>query len=177
MSSADAQNLYLHSVLGKSNCNSCFLYQPLSSLVTVNMLQFFQYKFDSNWQPGFMFTCVLNQESRGFGGGQCVFISHLLGEKKVSDICGGNARRKEPLGGFWVHHSYFFYLSSCGFMQREAVSPCPFASSWWWEESLWCFLLPTLVSRIWNISTWEIHSGTTSGPSWGPWAPRAAVGV
>lgn len=35
-----------------------------------------------------MFTCVLSQESRGFGGGQCVFISHLLGEKKVSDICG-----------------------------------------------------------------------------------------
>lgn len=64
------------------------LYQSLSSLVTFNMLQFFQYKFDSNWQPGFMFTCVLSQESRGFGGGQCVFISHLLGEKKVSDICG-----------------------------------------------------------------------------------------
>lgn len=88
VSSIDAQTLYLQSVLGKSNCNSCFLYQSLSSLVTFNMLQFFQYKFDSNWQPGFMSTCVLNQESREFWGGQCVFISHLLGEKKVSNICG-----------------------------------------------------------------------------------------
>lgn len=65
-----------------------------------------------------MFSCILNQESRGFGGGQCVFISYLLGEKKGVKYLWGNACRKEPLGRLWVHRSCFFHLSSCGFMQR-----------------------------------------------------------
>lgn len=115
-----------------------------------------------------MSTCVLNRELGGFWGGHCVFISHLLEEKKGIRYSWGNTGREERVGGFWAPiHEFtmavcFFYLSSCSFMQREeAVGSHPFRSSWWWEESLWCLLLQTVVSRDWNISTWERDSGTT----------------
>lgn len=52
-----------------------------------------------------MCSCVLNQDSRGFGGGQCVFISYLLGDIKVSNTCGETHAGKNPREGFWVCHS------------------------------------------------------------------------
>lgn len=44
VSSTDAHTLYLQSDLGKGNCNSCFLYQSLSCLVTFVHAAFFLIK-------------------------------------------------------------------------------------------------------------------------------------
>lgn len=41
MSPVDAQTLYLQSDLGENDCDSCFLYQALSSLVTILQMSFF----------------------------------------------------------------------------------------------------------------------------------------
>lgn len=135
------------------------------------MLQFLQYKFHSNWQSGFMFPCVLNQ------GGQCVFISYLLREKKgIKYLWEMHAGKN-----LWEDFEFTIVVS----FTWAAVVLC--------KEKLWVHILSRvlggkkkvsdvfssrfLVSRDSNISTWEIDSGTTSGPSWGPWTPRAAVGV
>lgn len=97
----------------------------------------------------------------------CLYLASLRGEERYQ-IFVRKTQAGRMCGRIWAPiHEFtmavcFFYLSSCSFMQREeAVGSHPFRSSWWWEESLWCLLLQIVVSRDWNISTWERDSGTT----------------
>lgn len=120
-----------------------------------------------------MCSCVLNQDSRGFGGGQCVFISYLLGDIKVSNTCGETHAGKNPREGFWVCHSCLS-LEQLWFdakrLRVRVPSPvlgggkCPMFSPL--DFSLERLKHKRLRNRL-RRSIW---------PSWGLWAPRAAVG-
>lgn len=70
-----------------------------------------------------MFSCVLNQDSKGFGGGQCVFISYLLGDIKVSNTCGETHAGKNIREGF-EFAIVVSHLSSCDLMQRDFEFVC-----------------------------------------------------
>lgn len=83
VSSIDAQTFYLQSVLGKRNCNSYFLYQSLSSLVTfLHVAIFLIYIGQQLATRIYISLCSQPRIKRIWGWSVCLYLISPTGDKR-----------------------------------------------------------------------------------------------